>query len=189
MDVTSPDRRALLEAVLPYVKASVPEGDPASVVMLAADDFPVFEPFVGVLRVAYVLDAGGTLRLLTEGEVREAGLASDELRRAALSNLQTRFGETGVRLAPYGRIVAVLADGNFEATMMLWDDLWPHLHERLGPELYAVAPARDILAVAGPDGVRELREVVARAWPGGDHLLTRGVFVRVEGAWRVLATE
>lgn len=103
-----------------------------------------------MLHVAYVVDAGGAVRLLTEGEAREGGLASDELRRAALSNLQTRFGETGVRLAPYGRIVAVLADGNFEATMMLWDDLWPHLQERLGPDPYAGAPARDILAVAGP---------------------------------------
>jgi hypothetical protein len=68
---------------------------------------------------------------------------------------------------------------------MLWDDLWPHLHERLGLELFAVAPARDILAVGAAAEVNELRQIVERVWPGGDYLLTRDVFHRVSGTWSV----
>jgi hypothetical protein len=172
----------ILERALPYLKASVDDdGGPA--IELSAEDSPILEPYVGKMLVSYVVDDESSLRFVTERERRTMGVSEQELRRAALANFAAKISVDGVRIAPAGRIFAVLFDGNFEATLMLWDDLWPYLHEQLGPELLAVAPARDILAVAAVAEVNELRQVVERAWPNGDHLLTPEVFRRAHGAW------
>lgn len=167
--------------MLPYLKASVE--DDGGLLELSTDDSPVLEPYVGTLLISYVLDEGATLRLITEGERRAAGVSIAELHRRALANLSRKIALTGVRLVPYGQCVAVLFDGNFEATLLLWDDLWPQVHAHLGPELVAAAPARDLLAVSSPAGASELRDVISRAWPNGDHLLTRDLYRRTSDGW------
>jgi uncharacterized protein YtpQ (UPF0354 family) len=179
----------MLEGVLPYLKAAVPEDDNAPVFELSAADSPLLEPFVGRLLVSYVVDETRSFRLVTEREFRASGLSQAQLRQRAIANLAERVVPTGVRLVPHRSVTAVLFDGNLEATLMLWEDLFPHLHEKHGPELLAVAPSRDVLAVSAPANVDELREVVERVWPGGDHLLTKQIFRRFNGAWSVRRPE
>lgn len=170
--------------VLPYLKPSLPDdGSPA--LELSADDSPVLEDFVGDLLVSYVIDEGTQFAFLSEAQLRALTITRGDLRAAALRNLATKVEETGIRLAPYGRIVAVLFDGNFEASLMLHDELWTHIQAQVGPEILAVAPARDILAAGPPSAVGELRQVIERTWPNCDYLLSREVYERVGDGWRL----
>jgi hypothetical protein len=66
-----------------------------------------------------------------------------------------------------------------------WDGLVTRAQTELGPELIAAAPARDILALSSPAGVDELRAVIARVWPCGDHLLTQDLYRHTERGWSV----
>lgn len=176
----------MLDGVLPYIKvAATSDAD----ITLSADDSPVVEKFVGDLLITYVVDEGAHLRLVTESERRAAELSVAALREMALANLNAKIAASGVRLAPHANITAVLFDGNLEATLLLWDELIPHLRERHGSELLAAVPARDILAVSSPAHVNELREVIGRIWPDGDHLLTRDVLRHVDGEWRTHRSE
>jgi uncharacterized protein YtpQ (UPF0354 family) len=169
--------------VLPYVKAWVDDDDDGPCIELSGTESFVFEPYIGKLFVSYVVDEGATLRLITVGECQALGVSTKMLRKTAMANLSRSVEERGVRLSRHSEIITLLFDGNFEATLLLHDELWPHLHERLGGELFAVAPARDVLAVSAPHGLNELREVIARVWPDGDHLLTRDVYRRVNETW------
>lgn len=171
--------------VLPYVKAWLAAGDPdpGPCFELSAEESPVSDPHVGQLFVAYVLDEGTEFRLITEGERKAAGVSKETLRKTALANLSRAVEERGVELRPLDNSVMLVFDGNLEATLMLCDEVWPHLHDRLGVELFAVAPSRDVLVVSSPYGVDELRDVIARVWRGGDHLLTRDVYRRSNGRW------
>jgi hypothetical protein len=50
------------------------------------------------------------------------------------------------------------------------------------------APARDVICFcdsSSTEGLAELRAVIARVWPGGDHLLSDRIFERKDGRWRV----
>ena len=80
--------------------------------------------------------------------------------------------------------------GNFESSCMLVDDLFDRLLAPHVPNGYvAAAPSRDVLAVCSRDsaaGIRELREMVDRLWPGGDHLVSNTLFVREQRSWRPL---
>lgn len=81
-----------------------------------------------------------------------------------------------MQVQPYGSIFAVIAGGNFEASLLLLDGLWERAFRQFVSGDYAVAiPSRDVLAFgdAGDAKVRvELRAVIDRVWPPGDHLRT-----------------
>ena len=171
---------------LAYVKASVPADDPAPVVEMDDDSSPVLRPLVGELLVSYVIDQGSHLELINGAQMRELGLTADDLHARAVANLAA-FAEGRVNLRRAGTVNALYLDGNFEASLLLLDELW---NEQLRsyyttPPVVAV-PARDVLAfseVGSAGGIAELRQVVERVWPGGDHLLSRSLFVRREGCW------
>jgi uncharacterized protein YtpQ (UPF0354 family) len=171
----------LADQVLPYLKATADESRPG--LELDAKNGPVLVPFVGSLLVSYVIDEGRHFRLVTEGEREAQGLSHVDLRRAALANLERKIQATGVRFVPYGRILAVLFGGNLEATLLLREELVAHARSRLGPELLAAAPARDVLALSSPDGADELRAVISRVWPGARYPLTQDLYQHTERGW------
>jgi len=91
-----------------------------------------------------------------------------------------------VRVQSYGQILAVFFDGNLEATLMLHAPLWQHLHRDLGGALVVAAPSRDVLAVCAThdaQGISELRDLIGRVWPTGDHLLAQELLVRRDETW------
>ncbi len=130
---------SLVDRVLPYFNAAIEEATGPSL-QLSADDSPVLEPYIGKLLLAYVVDEGASFRLVSERERRASGISAEMLREAARTNLARKIEASGVRLAPHGNIVAVLFDGNFEATLLLAESFWALVHARLGPELIGGRP-------------------------------------------------
>jgi hypothetical protein len=85
-------------------------------------------------------------------------------------------------------MMAVLFDGDMEATLMLYPTLWAQLGEEMGDDLLVAVPARDVLAVSpldSPEGIAELHAVIERVWPKDDHPLTTELFQFGEGGWRL----
>ena len=77
--------------------------------------------------------------------------------------------------------------GNFEASLVLLDDLWADSFRRFVSGVYAVAiPARDVLAFCDADsaaGKDELRDLIGRVYPNGDHPLANKLFFRTADGW------
>ncbi|HEV7713209.1 MAG TPA: hypothetical protein VGP16_33755 [Asanoa sp.] len=177
-------RKSDLDSVLPYLKATV---DGPGIAEPSVT--PATRAFVGSLLTTYVLDEGTRLRFITEAEAEEAGRTVDQLHQRAIANLAALVAKQDLRTPKFHAITPVLFDGNLEASFMLFDELWTSFEERFGePEILAVAPARDILAfcpASSGDGRKELGELVESIWPGGDHLLTRDFYRRVNGTWQL----
>ncbi|WP_394848757.1 DUF1444 family protein [Pendulispora brunnea] len=176
-----------LSRVLPYLKAVVPEDDPAPVMTLSSEDSFVVRPLVGGLLTTYVIDEGDRFVYVQERHLAAEGLTRDDLHERALANLGSLLSQHGVRVHPHGKIFALIVDGNLEATLMLLDKFWGAMERHVdAEELLAVAPARDVLAVGplGVDVAAELREVVTRV-RGGDHLLNEDLYRRSAGVWHV----
>ncbi len=91
------------------------------------------------------------------------------------------------RMQAHGGIFALFLDGNFEASLLLVDSLWDESLASYAPNGFVVAvPARDVLAfadVGSASGVAELRVVVSRIFPGGDHLIASDLYRRRAGRW------
>lgn len=90
-------------------------------------------------------------------------------------------------MQPHGNIFAMFLDGSFEASLLLVDPLWDEALVGYAPNGFIVAvPARDVLAFADAKsaaGVAELRMLVGRLFPGGDHLISPDLYRRDSGRW------
>lgn len=181
---------AFCRRALAYLKPSLSAEEAPAALKLDEDDMPVLKDLHNGLLVSYVVDEGDSFTYVQNYHLAEAGLTADELHTVAVRNLAAK--STGVlRAAPYDSIVAVFFDGNFEASLILLDELWDGpFAQFVGSGFVAALPARDILAFCDLDsdaGRAALRGVVDRVTPTGDHLLSERLYSRIDGAWTPLA--
>jgi len=135
----------------------------------------------------HVIDEGNRFSYLQGRDLRKTGIREEELHRQALANL-AGLADGKVAIRPSGPVWALFFDGNFEASLTLIDDLWTHGLREYARDPVVAIPARDVLAfcdVESTQGVTELRALVKRVWPSGDHLLTEDLYRRVDGGWHV----
>ena len=177
--------RANLDALLPVLEAPDPSDqarDPEN------EGSPIRRPFVGPLVISYVVEEGDLSRAFERGELAATGADEGQLHERALANLARHVETVGIRLRPHGSMMAVSFDGDLEATLMLYPNLWAHLREEIGDELVVAVPASDVLVVSpvdSPEGIAELRAVVARVWPRDDHALATELFQLDRELWSV----
>jgi uncharacterized protein YtpQ (UPF0354 family) len=80
----------------------------------------------------------------------------------------------------------VIADGNYEASLLLFSDLWAREREKLRGEPVAAVPARDLLLFADSadaDAVAQLRQLAAKMRAEATYSLTDRLFVLREDRW------
>jgi uncharacterized protein YtpQ (UPF0354 family) len=78
------------------------------------------------------------------------------------------------------------AGGDFEASLLLLDDLWHRQESIVKGELVAAVPARDVLLFAGSNfdiGLRELRTAVEKVSENGSYLISKRLLVRRNNRW------
>jgi uncharacterized protein YtpQ (UPF0354 family) len=174
-----------LEA-LAYLKAEIPADDPGPVMEVSEQNAPVLRKLVAGILVAYVIDAGNLFSYIQGKDLVAAGIDADQLHARAVENLR-RAAKGRVTIRQAGAVWALFFDGNFEASLILLDELWDRaLHQYHGGRPVAAFPARDVLCfcdASSSDGILELRGVVGRVWPTGDHLLSDGLFQRKAATW------
>jgi uncharacterized protein YtpQ (UPF0354 family) len=170
---------------MPYIKPALP-GDDAPAMALGHDDSPVLRDLGNGLLVAYVVDGGQSFEYVQNRHLAKAGITTDDLHAAAMNNLLGFMGER-TRMQPHGNIFGMFLDGNFEASLLLVDQLWDQALVSYAPNGFVVAvPARDVLAFADVNstaGIAELRGFVSRLFPNGDHLISQDLYSRRPGHW------
>ena len=161
----------------------------APVYALGNVDAPVVRAWHPLVSIRYVIDDGGVPILVRERDLASSRgtMTVDELHALAMTNLRTRAAQ--VRTQPYGDATTIVFDAAFEASLLLIDELWDDiLSEHVEGEVVVTAPRHDVLAFTSArsqTGLEELRRLVRRHHPGGDHLLVEELFVRRDGAWDV----
>ena len=148
----------------------------------------VFEPFVADLNVLYAIDREGAIQYLTEADRQKWNLAVPELRALAMTNLKRLLPE----LNRHGSepLWMLVADGNYEASLLLADKLWDDQAEVVQGDIVAGVPVRDMLMFTGsrsPGGIRALREAVDQIHAKGSHRVSKTLLVRRHGRWETFS--
>ena len=174
-----------LEAIA-CIKAEVPEDDSAPALQLGEDDAPILKRIGGGLLVAYLVDEGDSFAYVQERHLRETGIDKDQIHARAVENLRN-LTEGRVTIRQNGPTHALFFDGNFEASLILLDEMWDEdLVQHHGGEPVVAIPARDVLCFCNASsvaGIDELRAVISRCWPTGDHLVSKKLFQRINRTW------
>jgi uncharacterized protein YtpQ (UPF0354 family) len=142
-------------------------------------DEPLFEAFNGELVIAYVEDNETRSRYLnTSDDVGDR----KSLRALAISNLPRILPK--VRMLPHEDAWATItAGGNYESSLLLFDEVWTSGQIKFDGDIVVAIPARDTLLVTGSNSRKGLEAVRAMAakLADGPYRLTKTLFVFREG--------
>lgn len=150
----------------------------------------VHEALTDELTIVYAIDTPNNIAYLTRSQLQELELDRSELRKLAVRNLRGLLPGIEVHRGPLMSMVT--ADGNYEASLLLFDDLWERERERLVGDPVVAVPARDLLVFADstkPEGVAELRLLAAKMRAEAAYSLTDALFVWRDGQLQRLVEE
>jgi uncharacterized protein YtpQ (UPF0354 family) len=146
---------------------------------------PVFDDLNDDLVVLYAEDTPNNIRYLTPDNFAELGLKKAQLRALAVGNLKKVVPEIKIKK---GAVVSMItAGGDYEASLLLVDDLWTSGELAVDGEIVVAIPARDVLLFTGsrkPGGVARLRQLVSEISEKASYRLTDRLFVYRNGKFR-----
>jgi uncharacterized protein YtpQ (UPF0354 family) len=144
----------------------------------------VFDDLNEELVVVYAEDNPKSIRYLTPKNLQDIGIARGDLRGLAVGNLERLLPKIEVHPGPLFSMVK--ADGNYEASLLLFDGIWSSGQIRVDGDFVVAVPARDVLLVTGsrnPAGIAKLRELAAQMARESSYHLTDQLFVYRNGSF------
>ena len=128
------------------------------------DDFPVpvHEGYNPELIICYAEDSDRGIRYLQDDDLKEAGIAREGLRELAIANLKRLLPDISAQGVE--GIYMMTADGTYESSLILFDDIWTDGRWEEKGEIVVAIPSRDLLLITGTgeaEGLEKLREVAA----------------------------
>lgn len=110
------------------------------------------EALVDGLQIFYAQDRPSSVRYLFKGDLAKAGIETSTLRNLALGNLINQIKETPIKITDLGSgIIKLELDGVYDASLMLFDELWQQAEKKYGPVLILVPTRNMVLFVAYRD--------------------------------------
>lgn len=144
----------------------------------------VYEDLNDDLVVVYAIDTPSNIGYLNPEELESLGVQREEMRALAVRNLRGLL--PGIDVHRGDLVNMVTAGGNYEASLLLFADLWEREREKLRGDPVAAVPARDLLFFADSakaDAVAQLKQLAAKMHAESSYSLTDKLFVLREGQW------
>jgi uncharacterized protein YtpQ (UPF0354 family) len=138
------------------------------------------EPFNNELVIVYAEDDKTSTRYLGASEV--AGIERKELRALALDNLRRILPR--IQVHDRGGFYIISAGGDYEASLLLIDEIWSGGSIKVDGDIVVAIPARDALLATGSrnrSALRAIRQAAAKLAAEDPHGLTGTLFVYRNG--------
>lgn len=127
------------------------------------------------LVIVYAQDDPNRMRYLTTQE--DFGLSREELRSLAIANLKRVLPK--IEMGRVGDVALMSAGGNYEASLLLIDEIWSSGQIQVNGDIVVAIPTRDTLLVTGSrsrSGLKLVRELTAKFKAQGPYELTDTLF-------------
>ncbi len=150
------------------------------------EDALLADPLVADLWVLYVLDLARTIQYVTAADLEPLALPREALRATALAGL--RAGLPSVRIQG-GPVFLIVADGTYDSSVLLLDEVWTRIEAQLGGPVVAAVPTRSLVAFAAAGDVEAVEQLRALAREGereGAYPVSRTLLLRQRGRWQAL---
>jgi uncharacterized protein YtpQ (UPF0354 family) len=175
------------ENIVPVVKDRDWLAETAAAVSKKGAERPpphVVEDLNDVLVIVYAEDTPLNIRYFGPEDLKKAGIERARLRSLAVENLRRLLPK--VELHDAGAFKMMTAGGNYEACLLLLDDLWDAKALGVTGEIVVAVPSRDLLLITSSDndaGIARVREIVAEVVEESPYSLTGELFVYRKGGF------
>ena len=132
------------------------------------------------LIIVYAEDDPTRMRFLTAQE--DIGVARHELRALAVENLRRILPK--IEMRGDDKVLLVSAGGDYEASLLLIDEIWSGGQIKVNGDIVVAVPARDVLLVTGSrdrTGLKRVHELATKFVAEGPYGLTDALFVYRNG--------
>lgn len=158
----------------------------------SSDELPlIYSELAENLNILYVLDTEYSMSMIDRKSADEMRLSESGLRAIAVENLMDFFADIEISVESMetkdgGVIAYLVADGNYEASAILIDELLETLDESLQGRLIVFVPARDLFIVTGtdePGGYEAAQEISTNLYRESAYVISPHAYVIQDGAW------
>jgi len=146
----------------------------------------VYEDINNELIVIYAEDNPKNIKYLTPQDLEKVLVKKKELKSIAVANLKNILPKIELHTGPL--ISMITAGGDYEASLLLFDDLWTNNQSKVDGEIVVAIPSRDLLLFTGSKnaaGIAKLREVAAKSAHEAAYRLTAQLFIYRNGKFEV----
>lgn len=188
--ITKPQEIAL-DMVVPMVKSRAWLSDMQDALADASSGVSLLlsEPLNDDLYIVYAINSADSIAYASSEQITGLGLQAQELRAEAIRNMRGLIPGITIERGPL--VSMVVAGGDFEASLILFPDLWEREAARMkGRPVFAI-PARDLLLFAdsaNAQGIDELRALAVRMHAESTYSLSNDLFIVKEGGFEILRT-
>lgn len=154
---------------------------------------PVMQPLAKNLNIAYALDMGSHYQFIPNRDLSDE-VTIEKLHEAALSNMINEIKDNIQAHGSTKEVMMITNGGNYEAAMLIWEDVWPQIESMAGGEVYVAVPARDLLYVApqnNPNAIEQLSKLIRKLFDEDEEaqgLLVRHIYQKSNKGWEVVTT-
>lgn len=142
----------------------------------------VYETLNAELVIVYAEDSPKSLSYVTAKSVATAGLKHAELRPLAIANLKRLL--TKVEAKGGNGVYLMVADGSYEASLLLFDDIWQEKRLKVEGDYVVAVPSRETLLITGSAdqaGLKKVRQLARDTVAESPYHLTADLFVYRNG--------
>src|SRR5262245_56181022 len=146
---------------------------------------PLAESYNNELVIVYAHDEPKRMRYLMAHE--DVGVERDKLRELAVANLRRILPK--IEMGIVGDVSIISAGGDYDASLLLLDDIWSGGQIKVSGDIVVAIPARDVLLVTGSrsrNGLKTIRELAAKYVASEPHRLIDTLFVYRHGRFTTL---
>jgi hypothetical protein len=146
------------------------------------------EHFVGDLWIVYAVDTPDAMKTLPIKDMKEMGLDPLQIKQLASENLRRivppikRHGD--------GPVYMLAAGGDYEASLLLFDDVWEQMKELVTGDIVAAVPSRDVLLFtdsASKEGLEQMRASITEVLNSAGYLVSGTMLRRTGEKWSVFS--
>jgi len=148
------------------------------------EESQVTEDYNEELVIVYAEDTPRNVRYFSRKDLDKAGVERNKLRALAIANLRRVLPKIEAHQGPVYSMYT--ADGNYEASLLLFDDLWDG-DIKVDGDIVVAIPTRDVLLITGSkneEGIARLREIVDQITAEGTYTISSNLFVYRKGVFR-----
>lgn len=148
--------------------------------------FPFYyEKFNEVLYILYAIDTPSSIKYMPKEDIAKLGVKEKELKSLSMFNLRKAIPSVQIEGDP-STISMIVADGTYEASFLLYDDLWTKDNFPVKGDIVVYVPSRDAVFVTGSndvEGLKKVRSIVYNPENQWSHIVSEVGFVRKGDKW------
>jgi uncharacterized protein YtpQ (UPF0354 family) len=140
-----------------------------------------------VLYVLYAFDTPSSIRYMPKEDIEKLGVKEDSLLGLSKANLRKAIPSLQVQGDP-STFSMLIADGTYEASFLLFDDLWTKEQFPVQGDIVVYVPSRDLVLITGSkdsEGLEKVRSIVHNPETQWSHTVSEIGFIRSGNEWKV----